>query len=81
MVLKYVELRILLGVRNMQSRIVISYKILLTIRLSDVSEWNNEREMIIPKELMEKEHLGNVFTVEFLDGDGEYMIRAGLIKD
>ena len=50
----------------------INYKQLLILSLSNITEWKNEREMIIPKEMREDFGLAN--TCEIL-GDGKYILR------
>jgi len=50
-----------------------NYKQLLILRLSNLTEWLNETEMIIPEEICED--FGWFDTCEFL-GDGKYILRS-----
>jgi len=50
-----------------------NYKQLLILRLSNLTEWKNEREMIIPEEM--RKDFGWAHTCEFLD-DGKYILRC-----
>jgi len=50
-----------------------NYKQLLILRLSNLTEWKNENEMMIPKEM--RKDFGWAHTCEFLD-DGKYILRC-----
>ena len=51
---------------------MIDYKQLLVLRLSHLTEWLNENEMIVPEEMHGDFNYGE--TCEFL-GDGKYILR------
>ena len=50
-----------------------NYKQLLILRLSNLTEWKNETEMIIPEDM--RGYFGWADTCEFL-GDGRYILRG-----
>jgi len=49
-----------------------NYKDLLILRLSNLTEWKNEKEMIIPEEM--RKDFRWATSCEFL-GDGKYILR------
>ena len=51
-----------------------NYKQLLILRLSGTTEWKNEKEMIVPKDMM-RDRPGFSFTCEFL-ADGAYILHG-----
>ena len=51
-----------------------NYKQLLILRLSHLTEWLNEKEMLIPEEM--REDFGWAETCEFLEASGKYVLRS-----
>jgi antitoxin component YwqK of YwqJK toxin-antitoxin module len=54
---------------------MINYKNILILKLSDLTEWKNKKEMIVPSDLVEEGWCSDYYTCEFFD-DRKYTMRG-----